>query len=69
MSAPVRVLVVGVATLLSTVPAALGDGALGVFGALTAPVVAVLPRARLPLVLGLLAAQSLAVELIFGTVW
>jgi hypothetical protein len=30
---------------------------------------AVLPRARLPLVLGLLAAQSLAVELIFGTVW
>jgi hypothetical protein len=30
---------------------------------------AVLPRARLPLVLGLLAIQSLAVELIFGTVW
>jgi hypothetical protein len=30
---------------------------------------AVLPRERLPLVLGLLAAQSLAVELLFGTVW
>ena len=29
----------------------------------------VLPRAKLPLVLGLLALQSLAVELIFGTVW
>jgi methylthioxylose transferase len=30
---------------------------------------AVLPRERVPLVLGLLAIQSLAVELIFGTVW
>ena len=30
---------------------------------------AVVPRAKLPLVLGLLAAQSLAIELIFGTVW
>jgi methylthioxylose transferase len=30
---------------------------------------AVLPPRRLPLVLGLLASQSLAVELIFGTVW
>jgi hypothetical protein len=30
---------------------------------------AVLPPKRVPLVLGLLAAQTLAVELLFGTVW